>query len=43
MGVATGSGVLIRRYGAACSSIIFFAAPVAQNAAPEGRSLVTKR
>ena len=34
------SGVLIWRYGAACSSIIFFAAPAGRNAAPEGRSLV---
>ena len=33
-------GVLIWRYGAACSSIFFFAAPTARNAAPEGRSLV---
>ena len=34
------AGVLIWRYGAACSSIFFFAASAARNAAPEGRSLV---
>ena len=38
--IAIWPGVLIWRYGAACSSIIFFAAPAARNAAPEGRSLV---